>query len=105
MEKEPPVLERMKQWIQNITFEYRTPEESYQIVCDDYPDFKRELRAKLDTLKTNEEKNAYQNVLALLDQGTNSCHNWCCQEDCMDHFQSISRQIRLEMSNLEDMNY
>lgn len=93
----------MKKWIEEITWEYRSPEESYQIVCDFYHDFKTELWAKRDTTTKKEEKEAYQSVIDLLDQGTNSCHNWCCEEDCMDHFQFLGGRIRAALLVFDKM--
>ena len=104
MAEDSPVLERMKVWIDNITWEHRSPEESYQIVCDDYHNFKTELWAIRDASKKEEEKKAYQSVVDLLDQGTNSCHNWCCDEDCMDHFQSLQSRIRGALVGLKEVN-
>ena len=102
MEKELSVLERMNNWIHEITWEYRPPSESYQIVCDNYYDFKSELLTIIQKSKKEEEKQIYQSVIDVLDNGTNTCHNWCCDEDCMDHFQSLSSRIRIALINLED---
>jgi len=101
-EEDVAILPRMKTWIENITWEYRTPTESYQIVCDNYHDFKRALLAEKSASRKEMEKEAYQSVIDLLDQGTNSCHNWCCDEDCMDHFQSVGRQIRLALTEINE---
>ena len=94
------VLPRMKKWIHALTYENRSAQLSYQTVCDDYHDFKMELCANRDAVTSKDEKEAYQGVIDSLDRGKNSCHNWVCGEDAMDHFQDLKRDITQAMTDL-----
>ena len=84
------LIAKLKNWIGPIVTIQQTTEDAYQIVCDDFGSFIKEIESIKDT---KNRKEAWLDLANQFKVGIATCPNWIHGEDIMDYFYDLNYYI------------
>ena len=84
------LIGKIKKWIVPIVTIQQSAEGAYQIVCDDFGSFLKQIET---TEKTESTKDAWADLVRQFRVGVATCPNWIHDEDIMDYFYELNYYI------------